>query len=65
MPYKSEKQRIYLRANKPEVAARYEAHDATPDDGSKFETESHVYNNRQRNNLRRGRPKAPNKATAY
>jgi hypothetical protein len=53
MPYKSEKQRRYLKANKPAVAAKFDAHsDATPDDGSKFETESHVYNHRSRNNLK-------------
>ena len=58
MPYKSKKQERYLRAKKPSVAAQFDAHsDATPDDGSKFETESHAYRWRSRNNLKQHQPK--------
>ncbi len=56
MPYVSQKQKRYLKAQKPAVAAQFDAHtDATPDSGAKFETESHVYNSRSRNNLKQNR----------
>ena len=64
MPYKSQKQERYLRSQKPAVAAQFDAHAETPDDGSKFETESHVYNHRSRNNLKQNQRK-PRGAAAY
>lgn len=61
MPYRSKRQERYLRAHKPEVAAQFDAHAET---GERFETESHRYNWRSRNNLKQHQPKAK-KATAY
>ena len=63
MPYVSKKQERYLRAHKPEVAAQFDQHASEqPDTGAKFETESHVYTWRTRNNLKQNQRKA---RTAY
>lgn len=65
MPYKSKKQERYLRAHKPEVAAQFDAHaGGEPDRATKFQTESHAYNWRTRNNLKQNQ-RAPRGPAAY